>query len=68
MPRMAPNRLKELRSAQGFRLLDMGEQMGVALRTVNRWERMETQIPDHQKVRLAALFGVTVAYLMRWDT
>ena len=64
---MIPNRLKELRSAQGLRLLDLGEQMGVALRTINRWERMETQIPDHQKVRLAAAFGVTVPYLMQWE-
>jgi len=35
--------------------------------TLYRWRKRQTQIPDPQKERLAAFFGVSVPYLMGWD-
>lgn len=70
MPHVAqpgPNRLRELRGLRQLRLADLAEELGVSIRTVNRWERAERPIPDAQKVRLAEIFGVSVSWLMCWD-
>jgi transcriptional regulator with XRE-family HTH domain len=62
-----PRRLRYLRRAQGVTLADVAERIGVTEATAEAWERRQRDIPDDQKVRLAAIFGVTVAFLMGWD-
>jgi transcriptional regulator with XRE-family HTH domain len=62
-----PNRLYRLREAQGLSRTDISERLGVSERTVYRWERGDTHIPDDHKLTLADLFGVSVTWLMRWS-
>ena len=62
-----PHRLRYLRRAQGVTLAAVAERIGVTEATAEAWERRQRGIPDHQKVRLAAIFGVTVSFLMGWD-
>ena len=63
-----PNRLKELRLAQGLVLRELAKVLGVDIRTVHRHERGESEVPDAMKVRYAAIFGVSVPFFMRWDS
>jgi transcriptional regulator with XRE-family HTH domain len=63
-----PNRLARLREIQGLSRTDIASRLGVkSERTVYRWERGETPIPDDHKLALADLFGVSVTWLMGWD-
>jgi transcriptional regulator with XRE-family HTH domain len=66
------NRIAWFRRAEGltlrqlaFRLDPSGE--GPTERTINRWERGESGVPDRWKLVLADVFGVSVPYLMGWD-
>lgn len=62
------NRLASLRQAQGLSRTDIASQLGLKTdRTVHRWETGESQIPDHRKLELAELFGVSVVWLMCWE-
>lgn len=60
------NRIALLRNTQGLKHVDVASRIGVTERTVWRWEKGEVQIPDDRKLELAALFGVTVGFLMGW--
>jgi transcriptional regulator with XRE-family HTH domain len=62
-----PNRLARLREIQGLSRTDIGSRLGVSERTVYRWERGETPIPDDHKLELADLFGTSVVWLMQWE-
>lgn len=63
-----PNRIRELREANNQSRAELAFRMGVDQSTVFRWENGLGAIPDQRKVALAAHFGVTVGWLMRWDT
>lgn len=66
---MAQNRVAELRQAQVPPMSPTGlaDRLGVRERTVYRWERGESGIPDEKKLALAELFGVSVLWLMGWE-
>jgi transcriptional regulator with XRE-family HTH domain len=70
---MPPNRIVELRKAMGLSARQVGLRVQeisgqqATERTVYRWERGETGIPDTQKLALADLFSVSVPWLMAWD-
>lgn len=61
------NRIAELRRARDMKLYDISYTLRVDPSTVSRWESGETTIPDPQKLKLAELFDVSVAYLMGWE-
>lgn len=67
MPTLNPNRLTALREAADLLPVDVASRLRVTERTVYRWERGESAIPDRHKLALAELFGVSVAWLMRWE-
>jgi DNA-binding transcriptional regulator YiaG len=66
LPAMA-NRIQLLREAAGLKPVDVASRIGVTERTAYRWELDQVQIPDTRKHELAALFHVSVAYLMGWE-
>ena|ERR1017187_9728682 len=72
-----PNRLARLREAQGLSRTDLAQQItglvqarsphpvgDVSVFVVERWERGEVPIPERRRPDLAALFGVSVPYLL----
>jgi DNA-binding transcriptional regulator YiaG len=62
-----PNRLAELKKVQGLSYTQVAAALGVTEITVRRWENRSSGIPDRHKVELAALFGVSVPWLMHWE-
>ena len=64
--RLPRNRISMLRKIAGLSPEDIAERMNVVKVTVERWEAGAVQIPDHQKLALADLFGVSPAFLMGW--
>jgi transcriptional regulator with XRE-family HTH domain len=62
-----PNRLAELIARGDESLTDLAAFCGVRERTIERWVKGETGIPDSSKRVLAARFNVTPEYLMGWD-
>jgi DNA-binding transcriptional regulator YiaG len=60
--------MRELRKERGLTAHALGEMLDppVRERTIFRWERRESAIPDTRKVELAAVLGVTVDDLMCW--
>jgi transcriptional regulator with XRE-family HTH domain len=63
---MAGNRIAFLREIQGLKPVDIASRIGVSENTALRWERGVVQIPDERKLQLAALFDVSVGFLMGW--
>jgi transcriptional regulator with XRE-family HTH domain len=61
------NRLGILRVAAGLTKPQLAVAIGVDPATIHRWESRTVGIPDHRKVELALMFGVSVPYLMCWD-
>lgn len=59
------NRLGELRSKRQFLRSEIAGALKVDQSTLWRWEK-GAAIPDHQKLALAELLDVSVAYLMGW--
>lgn len=60
------NRIAKARQVQGLTRTQLAAQLGVGEYTVARWEKERTGVPDHQKLAMAELFGIDVAYLMGW--
>lgn len=67
MPTPNLNRLTALREAADLLPVDVASRLRVTERTVYRWERGESAIPDRHKLSLAEMFGVSVSWLMRWE-
>lgn len=63
---MPPNRIANCRAASGLKLSEVAGRLGVDQSTVWRWEKTG-RVPDERKQQLAAMFRVSVAYLMGWD-
>lgn len=62
------NRLKELRKEKGVRQPTLGIAIGVSVRTISRWENGETQIKPDKAQELADYFGVSVGYLLGYES
>ena len=56
--------LARLREIKGLSLKDVANDLGVAHRSVRRWENGESDPVLGDVRRIAAYFGVTVAYLI----
>jgi len=63
---LPPNRLKELREARGWKPYNVAHMIGADPSTVYRWETGQSKMPDRMKLKLADLYGVTIAYMMGW--
>jgi transcriptional regulator with XRE-family HTH domain len=63
----AKNRLRELRRKRGLVLIEVAAHIDRDQSVISRYEAGTVQIPDDVKLRLAAFYGVTVAYLMGWE-
>ncbi len=61
------HRLTEQRLAAGLTQAQLAERIGVHETTVYRWEVGAVDMPQRRMRDLAALFGVTVGYLMGWE-
>ena len=72
-PSSSPNRLEELiaqkQANDGGRkeLVHLAAHCDVDQSTAWRWMKGKSAIPDDKKPLVAQRYGVTVAYLMRWD-
>lgn len=62
------NRLKALREKHKLRLVEVASLVDKDQSAVWRYENGRGQIPDEVKRKLATHYGVTVEYLMGWDT
>jgi transcriptional regulator with XRE-family HTH domain len=64
---MTLNRIAELLLREDMPLQDAADLCGVGARTVERWVREDTAIPDEHKRTLATRFDVTADYMLGWD-
>ena len=64
---MPTNRLTELLAREKMSRAAAADLCGVRERTVERWEKGTTGIPDEHKRTLIARFHVTAEYLLGWD-
>jgi len=65
---VASSRLRELREEDGLSAAEIARRVDVDANSISRWENDRGQIPDWRKQQLAEFFGVSVAFLMGWDT
>lgn len=61
------NRLKELRKAKGLTQVELAKQIGIGQSGYSDWERGVTKIDSESATKLAALFSVSVGYLLGKD-
>jgi plasmid maintenance system antidote protein VapI len=61
------NRIPDLLKREDMSLADVARLCEVRERTIERWVREETGIPDDQKRRLAERFECSIEFLMGWD-
>lgn len=62
------NRLKELRKENDLTQDELSKIIGVNLRTLQKWENGESSIRKKNAEKLAENFGVSVGYLLGYDT
>lgn len=62
------NRLKELRQEKKLSQKEIALELQVPLRTYQRWENGESQIKQDKAQKLADYFGVSVGYLLGYET
>jgi transcriptional regulator with XRE-family HTH domain len=60
------NRIEHTRRASALSREQVAVELGVSARTIYRWERGDTFVPDEHKLAMAGMFGVTVPWLMGW--
>lgn len=61
---MIKNKLKELRKKAGLSQLDIANKLNISVKTVSRWENLETDIKPNKVEELAKLLGVSVPILL----
>ena len=61
---MIKNKLKELRKKAGLSQLDIANELNISVKTVSRWENLETDIKPNKAEELAKLLGVSVPILL----
>ena len=62
--KMTKNKLKELRKKAGLSQLDIANELNISVKTVSRWENLETDIKPNKAEELAKLLGVSVPILL----
>lgn len=62
------NRLKELRKSRKMKQAELADLIGVSSRTISHWEKGEREITSNKLGQLADLFGVSIPYLLGYDT
>lgn len=62
------NRLKELRKSQKMTRVELAEKIGVTKLTILNWEHGTHEIKGSNAKKLADLFGVSIPYLLGYDT
>lgn len=62
------NRLKELRQEKKLSQKAIAEMLAVNEKTVSRWENEESQIKPEKAQTLADYFGVSVGYLLGYES
>ena len=62
------NRLKELRKEKKLTQEELAKKIGVSKITVLRWENEERQVKPDKAQELADYFGVSVGYLLGYDS
>ena len=62
--KMTKNKLKELRKKAGLSQLDIANELNISVKTVSRWENLETDIKPNKAEELAKLLGVTVPVIL----
>ena len=62
------NRLKELRKQKGLTQQGLADEISVSKITVLRWENEERQIKPEKAQQLADYFGVSVGYLLGYES
>lgn len=62
------NRLKELRQEKKLSQKELAENIGVHYRTLQNWENGESQIKPEKAQQLADHFGVSVGYLLGYES
>lgn len=62
------NRLKELRKRDKITQVAFAKDNGIPLRTLQSWENGESQIKPEKAQQLADYFGVSVGYLLGYES
>lgn len=58
--------IKAAREAVGFTLEQAAEALDVRHSTISRWENWRSSVPDAAKIRIAGLYGRSIADLFPW--
>ena len=61
------NRLKELRKEKGLTQQELSKAIAAPARSIQRWEKGESQIKTNRANELADYFGVSVGYLLGYE-
>ncbi|MBF9659915.1 XRE family transcriptional regulator [Streptococcus pseudopneumoniae] len=62
------NRLKELRQEKKLSQKEIAKEMSISEKTLSRWENGESQIKPEKAQQLADYFGVSVGYLLGYES
>lgn len=62
------NRLKQLRKSKGMTQSELVKEIKVSEKTISRWEKEETLMKANKAQLLAKHFGVSVGYLLGYDS
>lgn len=62
------NRLKELRKERKLTQKELAQELGIPYRTLQSWENGVNQIKPNKAQNLAGYFGVSVGYLLGYDS
>ncbi|MFS9260405.1 helix-turn-helix transcriptional regulator [Streptococcus infantis] len=62
------NRLKELRKEKKLSQKEIAKEMSISEKTLSRWENGESQIKPEKAQQLADFFGVSVGYLLGYES
>lgn len=62
------NRLKQLRKSKGMTQSELVKEIKVSEKTISRWEKEETLMKANKAKVLAKHFGVSVGYLLGYDS
>ncbi|CAM1666396.1 helix-turn-helix domain-containing protein [Streptococcus mitis] len=62
------NRLKELRQEKKLTQKEIAKEMSISEKTLSRWGNGESQIKPEKAQQLADYFGVSVGYLLGYES
>mgnify|MGYP004470181685 CR=1 FL=1 len=62
------NRLKQLRKLRKMKQAELADLIEVSSRTISHWEKGEREITSKKLRQLADYFGVSIPYLLGYDT